>query len=151
MFLLNLDNKIIYWSAGAERIFGYSSEEALGQSGQLIFTAQDRARGQEKMELEIALRHGFANDCRWHQRKDGSRVYIDGVMRRLDDEQGNLRGFAKIGRDATAQHEAEQALRRSHEELEVRVRERTADLTATNEKLQAEMRLRASLEQEIRS
>ena len=54
--------------------------------------------------MQIALRKGVAPDRRWHLRKDGSRVWIDGIMRRLDDEQGNLRGFAKIGRDATELH-----------------------------------------------
>jgi PAS domain-containing protein len=38
MFMIGLDNRITYWSAGAERIFGWSAEEAVGQPGTLIFT-----------------------------------------------------------------------------------------------------------------
>lgn len=149
MFLLDPENQIIYWSTGAERVFGWSANEALGQSGELIFTPEDRAREQEEKEMQTALRKGVASDRRWHLRKDRSRVWIDGVMRRLDDENGNLRGFAKIARDATELHRAEEELQTSHQDLEKRVRERTAQLTAMNEKLQAEMKERARVEQEV--
>ena len=149
MFLLDPANVITFWSVGAERVFGWRAEEALGQSGELIFTPEDRARDQEEKEIKTALRKGVANDRRWHLRKDGSRVWMDGVMRRLDDENGNLRGFAKIARDATELHQAEQELKTSHQDLERRVLERTAQLTALNEKLKTEIKERAQVEQEL--
>ncbi len=99
--------------------------------------------------MQIALRDGVAPDRRWHLRKDGSRVWIDGIMRRLDDDAGNLRGFAKIGRDATELHLAEEALQNSHRDLERRVEERTAQLTALNKTLKGEMKERVAVEQEL--
>ena len=149
MFIIGLDNRITYWSAGAERIFGWSAEEAVGQPGTLIFTPEDLAIGQEIKEIETAARDGVASDRRWHVRKDGSRVWVDGVMRRLVEENGALRGFAKIARDATDRREAEEKLQQSHLDLERRVAKRTADLTAANQKLQAEIERRVKLEQEI--
>jgi two-component system CheB/CheR fusion protein len=149
IFLLDPENRIIHWSAGAERVFGWSADEALGQSGNLVFTPEDRARKQEQKELNTAMREGYANDCRWHLRKDGSRVWVDGVMRRLDDEEGNLRGFAKVARDATEQREAQEALKRTQNELEERVRQRTAQLWTANAELQDEISRRERLEQEI--
>lgn len=149
MFLLDPGNQIIYWSAGAERVFGWSADEVLGRSGEIIFTPEDRIRKQEEKEMRIAQRKGVASDRRWHLRKDGSRVWIDGIMRRLDNENGNARGFAKIGRDATELHEAEEQLQVSHRELETRVGERTAQLTALNKTLQREMKERVAVEQEL--
>jgi PAS domain S-box-containing protein len=149
MFLLDPANQIIYWSAGAERVFGWSANEALGRNGNLIFTPEDRARKQEEKELQIALKKGVAPDRRWHLRKDGSRIWIDGIMRRLDDDQGRLRGFAKIGRDATEMHLAAEQLKNSHHELECRVQERTAELTELNRKLKEEIKQRAEVEQEL--
>ncbi|HEY3664290.1 MAG TPA: PAS domain S-box protein, partial [Chthoniobacterales bacterium] len=73
MFMLDPANRIIYWSAGAERVFGWSADEALGRTGELIFTPEDRARKREEKEMRIALRKGLAPDRRWHLRKDGSR------------------------------------------------------------------------------
>lgn len=149
IFLLDPGNQIIYWSAGAERVFGWTATEALGESGVLIFTPEDRAIGREQEELEIAMREGSANDRRWHMRKDGTRIWVDGIMRRLADDQGNLRGFAKIARDATEQRMAEEKLKRSRAELEERVKERTAQLSAINQNLEKEIRARSRLEQEI--
>jgi signal transduction histidine kinase len=72
-------------------------------------------------------------DVRWHQRKDGSRVFINGVMHALRD--GQVDGFLKIGRDQTAQKQAEEALRESqkqlqllNETLEQKVREKTLEV-----------------------
>jgi PAS domain S-box-containing protein len=149
MFLIDPANVIIYWSSGAERVFGWSAKEAVGQNGNLIFTPEDRVCKQEEKELAIAMRDGHAPDRRWHLRKNGTRIWIDGVMRRLDDEDGHLRGFAKIARNATKQHRAEEELRKSHDHLERRVRARTVDLTKINRRLQAEMKERAQLEHEI--
>ncbi|MBA3543207.1 MAG: PAS domain S-box protein [Chthoniobacterales bacterium] len=149
IFLLDPSNTIIHWNSGAERIFGWSADEAVGKNGNLVFTAEDRAIGREQEELKIALRTGVADDRRWHLRRDGSRVWIDGIMRRLDDEKGDLRGFAKIARDATEQRVAEEELKNSRADLERRVEKRTAELTATNRRLEAEMSQRAALEQEI--
>lgn len=150
MFLLDPANVITYWSHGAERIFGWKAEEAIGQSGNLIFTPEDRAAKIERKEIEKALRRGTSSDRRWHRRKNGSRVWIDGVMQRLTEEKtGALRGFAKIARDATKEWKASEKLRRAHDQLEQRVRARTAQLQATNDALENEMGRRRELEREI--
>ena len=61
----------------------------------------------------------------------------------------NLRGYAKIARDATEQRSAEEALRQSHDEMEERVNERTRDLLATNRELEQTMAQRQQLEREL--
>ncbi len=149
MFLIDPGNRIVYWSPGAEHVFGWTADEALGKSGRLIFTPEDRAIKREEKEMRLSLRNGYANDRRWHMRKDGSRVWVDGIMRRLDDEQGNPRGFAKIARDATEERIAAEKLQKSHADLERRVKERTADLTGINRQLKEEIAQRTQLEQEI--
>lgn len=149
IFLLDPSNTIIHWNSGAARVFGWSANEAVGRNGNLVFTPEDRAIAREEKELKTALRKGVANDRRWHIRKDGVRIWVDSVMRRLNDENGTLRGFAKIARDATAERLAEDELKKSRAELERRVEERTAEVTATNRQLAAEIKQRSELEQEI--
>jgi PAS domain S-box-containing protein len=150
IFMMTPSNEIVYWSAGAERVFGWSADEAVGQSGEIVFTPEDRENEAEEKEIETALRNGVASDRRWHIRKDGTRIWVDGMMTRLNDEEtGALRGFAKIARDATQQHEAEEQLRRAHDELDQRVQERTRDLERTNAKLRQAMEQRQMLEKQI--
>ncbi len=149
MFLLDLDNRITYWSAGAERVFGWPREEAEGKTGALIFTDEDKARGEVEKEIATAMQRGRAPDRRWHLRKDGSRFWVDGVMARLDDEHGQPRGLAKIARDATEQKQTDEELRYARDQLEQRVLERTADLVAINNELERTMADREQLEREL--
>lgn len=149
MFLLDPENIITYWSSGAEKVFGWSAAEAIGQSGELIFTPEDRAREEEEKEMAIARANGVAPDCRWHMRKNGTRIWVDGVMRRLDDEKGEVRAYAKVARDASDQKTTEQALRHARDEMEQAVLDRTRDLLATNTELEQTMRQRQQLEKEL--
>jgi PAS domain S-box-containing protein len=149
MFLLDTENNITYWSAGAERVFQWTHEEALGKNGSMIFTPEDREKGEDQKELRQAMNDGSAPDRRWHVTKDGTRLWLDGFMRRLDHADGSLRGFAKIAREATEQKIAEEKLRHAYDELEQRVLERTADLMATNNELQRAIKGREQLEREL--
>lgn len=149
IFLIDPGNRIVYWSAGAERVFGWTAEEALGETADFIFTAEDRAKKEEERELQVALREGVANVRRWKLRKDGTRLWIEAVTHRLNDENGHLRGFAKIARDASDDRRYQDELRRAREELEERVAERTRDLLAINKELERTMAQRQQLEREL--
>lgn len=149
MFLLDPDNIITFWSKGAERVFGWTQEEAVGQGGEIIFTPEDRARSAVEEEIGTAAADWRAPDRRFHLRKDGSRFWADGVLMRLDDESGRLRGFAKVARDATDQRRIEDELRQARDEQEQRVVERTQDLMATNTELEQTMVQRQQLEREL--
>lgn len=149
MFLLDPATVITFWSSGAERIFGWTQNEAVGRTGDLIFTPEDRVQDAVETEIETALRDGRAPERRFHLRKDGSRFWADGVLMRLDGESGELRGFAKVARDASDQYAIEDALRHTRDELEQRVVERTQDLLATNNELERTMRQREQLEREL--
>jgi PAS domain S-box-containing protein len=115
IFTTDADGTINSWYEGAAQVFGWSEAEILGQKCNMTFTPEDRTTGEPEKERETARREGISPDIRWHQRKDGSRVFINGVMHLLRDGQRN--GFFKIGRDETAQRQAEEALRRSEERL----------------------------------
>jgi PAS domain S-box-containing protein len=141
--MLDTDGRFIDWNVGAERMFGYTAEEALGQPSALIFTPEDRAAGMPEREMRTAATEGRAEDERWHLRKDGSRFWVSGVMTPLRDEQGRLRGYAKVARDLTERMRAEEALHRAHDDLELRVQERTTDLAQANRSLQHEIEERS--------
>ena len=118
IFTLNKAGQIATWNPGAERILQYTDDEAIGQTGAIIFTPEDRAAGAVEYEIGTAVRHGQALDERWHIRKDGSRFWGSGVMTALHDEAGELRGFVKVMRDNTERQQAEEQLRASQEQLQ---------------------------------
>jgi two-component system CheB/CheR fusion protein len=105
----DLKGRITRWNAGAEKIFGWTEAEAIGQTTHLIFTREDCVAKEPEKEMAHALKDGRAEDERWHIRKDGSRFYASGVMQQLRD--GKLEGFVKICRDETVRLKTEKAMR----------------------------------------
>ncbi|HKT96652.1 MAG TPA: CheR family methyltransferase [Paraburkholderia sp.] len=91
------DGTITSWNAGAERIFGYTEAEMIGQSADLLSTEEDRVNNVAQREFAEARLNGRTEEERWHIRKDGSRFFASGVLSRLDEP--GLSGFAKIARD----------------------------------------------------
>jgi PAS domain S-box-containing protein len=107
IFLMNADGRVAAWNLGAERLFGYREKEALGLPFDRFFVPEDVERGVPQKELRAAVQHGRAGDDKWHLRKDGTRFWVSGSTTALRDDDGNLRGFAKVTRDRTEQREAQ--------------------------------------------
>ncbi len=112
IFSVGLDGCFTSWNPGAERLFGYNQEEIAHQHCEIIFTPEDRARGIPQLEMDQARECGVAEDERWHQRKDGGRLFASGLTQPIFDANGELTGFTKICQDRTSQHEAKKALER---------------------------------------
>jgi PAS domain S-box-containing protein len=107
------DGVIDAWSPGAEAVFGWSEADAVGRPVAVTFTPEDRAAREPERERAVAAETGSAPNVRWHQRRDGTRVFIDGTMHVLRGDDGRLRGFFKIGQDVTERRQMEEALRES--------------------------------------
>ena len=73
IFLVGLRGEVISWNAGAERLFGYSSSEIIGQHFSRFFTPEDVLTGEPEHELKTALANGRADNNCWQIRKDGTR------------------------------------------------------------------------------
>lgn len=98
---LDCDGIITTWNVGAEHIFGYTEQEAIGQCIDMIYTAADRLTGVPEAERKRALEQGQAADERWHMRRDGTQCFFSGLVNPLVDQAGKVTGFAKIARDVT--------------------------------------------------
>ena len=110
-----------FWNPAAERIFGFTEAEALGQSLDLIIPERFRARhwaGYRKVMQTGVTRYGTDILRVPAVRKDGQRISIAFTVALLKDPAGRVTGIAAIMRDETTRWEEEQALRRRLAELE---------------------------------
>lgn len=113
----DLDGRITLWNAGAAAMLGWTEAEMLGHPIDLFFTPEDRAVGRPAAKRREALESGRAHDARWHLRKTGERFWGLSEMTPLRDGTGSATGFVKLMRDRTFEHDAQEALRLSAEQL----------------------------------
>ena len=127
IFATDTGGRILSWNPGVRHLLGYEEEEWTGRHGSIIFTPEDRERGEDATEMEVAAREGRALDERWHVRRDGSRFWSSGLLMALRDGEGHLRGYSKMLRDATDSRQTEEMLRDANGRLvEAAVREQAA-------------------------
>ena len=105
-----LDGIILSWNAGAERVFGYTAEEAVGRSITLIIPPE---RQDEEREVLERLRRGERIEHFQTVRvsKEGRRIDISLTVSPVRDAEGRVIGASKVARDITDWKRAEEALR----------------------------------------
>jgi PAS domain S-box-containing protein len=106
---------IRFWNPGAERIFGYTSGEATGQSLDIIIPERLRARhwlGYRHVMTTGESRYGHGDILAVPGiRKDGARISLEFTIVPLRDASGRMVGMAAIMRDVTTRFEEMRALR----------------------------------------
>lgn len=98
----NLDGIITSWNSGAERVFGYSAREAIGQPITLVIPEE---RHNEEREILTRIRRGERIDHfeTVRQRKDGGPITVSLTVSPVKDASGKIVGASKIARDITEQ------------------------------------------------
>ena len=122
IFMLDLEGRVVSWNLGAERIKGYKADEVIGKHFSIFYTEGDVERGHPEEELRIAKAEGRYEEQGLRVRKDGSTFWANVLITALWDEEGNLRGFAKVTRDITQWKRSEDVLRQSEERFRLLVK-----------------------------
>ena len=99
---LNAGGRVLYWSAGARNLFGYSDDEVLGQSVAMFHTDADRTAGVVEGELAEAQESGRVEFEGWRVRKGGQHFRSAGRINTIRDQEGSLAGFVMVIQDLTA-------------------------------------------------
>lgn len=117
IYMLDPDGHVMIWSKGAERLTGWTEAEAVGQHIVTFYPPEAIRENKPGADLARALKEGRLEFEDWRQRKDGSQFLANIMVTALYDDQGKLRGFAKILTDITKQRAAEEALSASESHL----------------------------------
>jgi PAS domain S-box-containing protein len=117
IFQLDIDGRIATWNVGAERIKGYTANEAIGQHFSTFYSEEDRASGIPSLALATAVAEGRFEAEGWRVRKDGSRFWALVVIDAIYDDDRKPIGFAKVTRDITERHEVQRELRETQAQL----------------------------------
>jgi PAS domain S-box-containing protein len=99
--LVSLDGKIVHWTKGAEQVFGYASEEAVGQSLASLLVPTER-HGEEQRVTKSILDDGIFSYESIRRRKDGALVYVDISAKAIRDESGAPTYILSSQKDVTA-------------------------------------------------
>jgi formate hydrogenlyase transcriptional activator len=113
IFLLDVQGRIVSWYSGAERIYGYKPDEAIGRHVSFVYPREDVTRVSFEEKLKRAAAEGHAANEGWHLRKDGTRFWANVITMALRHENNELQGFARVVRDFSDRHERDEKLRRT--------------------------------------
>jgi PAS domain S-box-containing protein len=132
----NLDGIVTSWNRGAERLFGYTAAEMIGQPILRVLPAD---RLNEERQILARLQRGERVDHfeTKRRRRDGTLFDVSLTISPIKDKSGRIIGASKIARDITEIRSAQEKLRNHARDLEIKVRERTAKLEETVAELEA--------------
>jgi PAS domain S-box-containing protein len=124
---------IDYWNGGAEELYGFKAAEAVGRRSHELL--------QTRHPLGMAtIEELLARDGRWRgelAHVAGNREIVVESLMTLVTESDGAKTVLEVNRDITETKRAHEAIRRLNQELEQRVKDRTAQLEASNKELEA--------------
>jgi PAS domain S-box-containing protein len=126
----NLDGIITSWNRGAERVFGYTAEEAIGRPITIVIPED---RHSEEMDILARVRRGERIDHfeTVRQRKHGSLIVASLTISPVKNAEGKIIGASKIARDITEQKRAQELIATLGREAEHRSKNLLANVQAT--------------------
>jgi PAS domain S-box-containing protein len=139
----DLEGRITGWNKGSQRLFGYSAEEVMGNPVSILHPPGEEEFVRTKL-IEPLKRIGSGGLEVKLRRKSGEDIYAHLSLSVVKNAKGVAIGLVGYGLDITEQKRIEEELRKSYDELEMRVKERTRELSAeVAERKRAEAAIKA--------
>ena len=128
VFTVSPEGIVQVWNRGAERVFGWTAAEIVGQPDAALWTPEDAAAGVPGRERREVAATGATHDTRWHRRKDGGRFLTVGGVYPLRDDSGSLLGFTVVRRPMLDEHEHEKFHAAARAEAAAQARARLVEI-----------------------
>lgn len=133
IFVCDLEKRIQYWNRGAQRLYGWTTEEALGKVAFELLATEFPIERSRLLEQLKELGHWEGQLV--HTTKDRRRIVVESHWSLRRNAAGEPEAVLEINHDITERLRSEERLRGLHEQLEARVQERTRELACSNESL----------------
>jgi PAS domain S-box-containing protein len=120
LIFCDLEGVIRIWNGGAEKVFGFSAAEAVGQNLDLIIPERMRKGHWDGFNAAIergGVKPGRTSMITRSLHKSGESIYVDMSFEMVKDAQGKMLGSMAVARDATVRFTEEKALRKQLAEL----------------------------------
>lgn len=101
IYMLDPQGRVVIWNMGAERLFGWTEREIIGQAHDVLFMDDDRQADMPSEMLRMAARTGRAEGPATRLRRDGTVFDAHVVLSRIESGAGALIGFGTVVRDIT--------------------------------------------------
>ena len=153
ILLTDSNGVMVYVNDSCWDVFGYRTEEIIGRkfTDLDLFEPDELSRMIKLFTDSVARPHTTRTLIETRAKhKDGHIIPLEIKTKPIVAADGTFEGFVNIIRDITRRKRAEEALQKAHDELEMRVEERTAELAKANEELQTEIAERKRAEETLR-
>ncbi len=135
VLIRDLSSRIIFWNTGAEQMYGWSSEEAVGKVAHALLKTEF-PHPLEEIKAKLFARGHWEGEL-VHTRRDGERIVVASHWVLHKNDHDEPKAILEVNNDITERKQAEEEVRRLNQNLERRVQERTAQLEAANKELEA--------------
>ncbi|MDD5169913.1 MAG: PAS domain S-box protein, partial [Syntrophales bacterium] len=144
--VLGIQERSVFFANGAvEAVFGWKPNELIGHSSRVLYHSDDEFEEMQKLLYSVLETHNTHQTVFLFRHREGRTVICRVHVSRIGADLTN-KMFVSTFEDITEQHEKELKLKQLNENLDVMVRQRTAEVSAANDSLQEQIRIRGRSE-----
>ena len=148
ILVINPDSTVRYVNPALEKLTGFSSNAILGKKEPYPWWTEEAPP--KNAPLKAAMHKGKTKREVAYQKKTGERFWVEITTTPVKNN-GEFKYYLVNWVDVSERKQAEEALQKAHDELELRVAERTAELERSNEQLRTEISEREQAEQKVKT